>query len=161
MLWVDADALFMRFSPDIRTEIIDGKDLLLVNHEVRRPLQPGATLCLDVPNTGVMLLRNTDWTRSFLDAVWEKTDLIDHRFWENAAVHALMGYHFLVDSAERNDPDGDVMAKIGFLDRAWNSVPGTCESADPIIRHYAGQDNRLARMQDDLKVSEQAWKRGN
>ena len=160
VLWVDADALFLRFAPDIRGEIAVGKDLFMVKHEMRRQLQPGAWLALDVPNTGVMLLQNSEWTRWFLQAVWERTDYIDHQFWENAAVHDLMGYRFLLDPAKRNEPDANVLSHVAWLDVAWNSIPGKCASPRPIIHHYAGVSDRLAPMREDLARAERAMRDG-
>ena len=160
ILWVDADALFIRFAPDIRAEIVEGKDLFLVSHEIRQAIQPGAWLCLETPNTGVMLLRNSNWTRSFLDKIWQQTHLINHQFWENAAVHELLGYHFLVNPSKRNAPVESMLSHIAWLDLAWNSVPGACESAQPVIHHYAGYGDRIGPMRRDFALAERAWADG-
>jgi hypothetical protein len=160
VLWVDADALFLRFEPDIRAEIVSGKDLFMVKHEIRSQIQPGAWLTLDVPNTGVMLLRNSDWTHRFLQDVWDRSDFIHHRFWENAAVLDLMGYRALIGSAKRNEPDANVLAHISWLDVAWNSIPGRCASPQPIIHHYADVIDRLPYMRADLARAERALREG-
>lgn len=156
ILWVDADALFVRFTHDIRNEIVNGKDLFLVCHKIRKPIQPGAWLGLDVPNTGVMLLRNGDWSRWFLNALWDRVEYVNHQFWENAAALEVMGYHFVVDGSKRNDPVKSVLDHIGWLDPAWNSVPGIYESRIPIIHHYAGCSQRLEPMRRDFALAERA-----
>jgi hypothetical protein len=84
VLWIDSDALFVRFDEDIRREIESGKDFYLVKHHLKSR---------EAPNTGLFLIRNTAWSRSFLDKVWNSEKYIYHNFWENAAVIDLLGYN--------------------------------------------------------------------
>lgn len=156
VLWVDADAVVVRAEPDIRAEIAADKNLYLACHQLTGSPMPGMTVSLDVPNTGVMLLRNTLWTRDFLRAVWAREAYLRHRWWENAAVLEVMGYHRLLDSAAINAPDPAVMARVKWLDWNWNSIPGACEGRSPIIRHHTRADSlpqRVAAMQRDLEAS--------
>jgi hypothetical protein len=156
VLWVDTDAVIVRHDIDIRGEIEDGKDLYLAAHKLDVFPMPGMMVRLDVPNTGVMLLRNCDWTRAFLEDVWSRTDYLRHRWWENAAVIEILGYHRLLDRVKINEPDPAVMAHVKWLDWNWNSMPGACEGERPIIRHHtraASYDERVAGMRRDLEAA--------
>jgi hypothetical protein len=153
VLWVDTDAVIVRTDADIRGEIEDGKDLYLVAHQVDVHPMPGMMVRLDVPNTGVMLLRNSDWMRRFLEETWSRTAYLHHRWWENAAVIELLGYHRLLDQVTPNAPDPAVMAHVKWLDWNWNSLPDGCQGQRPIIRHHtraASPAERIAGMRRDL-----------
>jgi glycosyl transferase family (putative galactosyltransferase) len=78
-LWIDADAVIVDDSRDIADELAAERFLGLVRH--------GA-----VPNTGVMLLRACDAARDLLDRTWDATGLINHPWWENAALLDVLGY---------------------------------------------------------------------
>lgn len=78
ILWVDSDALFVRFNEDIRREIQHNKDFYLVKH--------------DGPNTGLFLIRNSEWSKNFLKDTWNFKKYIYHNLWENAAINDLLGY---------------------------------------------------------------------
>ena len=60
-------------------EIKKDKDIYLVKH--------GA-----IPNTGMMLIKNTNFSKSLFKAVWNKEEFIYHKWWENAALNDLLGY---------------------------------------------------------------------
>lgn len=141
VLWVDADAVILRTDADIAAELRPGKDLYLVQH--RTPQFPGQ----EVPNTGVMLVRDSEWTRGLLTRIWNREEYLHHPWWENAALIAVMGYGSLLGDAP-HAPDPAVMARIGFLDEAWNAIPGISRCENPIICHYAGhpRDVRRAEM---------------
>ncbi|GEO81445.1 hypothetical protein [Pararhodospirillum oryzae] len=157
VLWVDADALVLRLDADPRPLLDPGRDLWLACHHQWVHPMPGMAVRFDVPNTGVMALKASDWTRDFLARVWAAERWLNHPWWENAAVLELMGYHRLLDPEARNAPDPAVMDKIGWLDWAWNSVPDLCEVPDPVIRHYTRRGSlaeRLAEMRRDLETVE-------
>ena len=63
VLWVDADAIFLDISRDVADLVRPGKDLYLVEHVWEGGRARSA-------NTGVFLIRATDWSRRFLDRVW-------------------------------------------------------------------------------------------
>jgi len=83
VFWIDADALFVNFDEDIRLEIEPENDLYLVKHQINES---------KIPNTGVFLLRNSDWSKEFLKEVWDKKEYIHHNWWENAAINELLGF---------------------------------------------------------------------
>lgn len=84
VLWIDADALFVRFDENILNELKKNKDIYLVKHNINGN---------EIPNTGVWLIKNTKWSREFLEKVWSKEEFIYHNWWENAAVNSLLGYN--------------------------------------------------------------------
>lgn len=154
ILWVDADAVVVDMEPDIRDEVRDGKDLFLVKHVLTVHPMPGMVVTLDVPNTGIMLLRNSDWTDAILHQLWDYEEYVSHRWWENAALIHLMGYHRLLRRDALNVPDPVVLARVRWLDPRWNVVPDAGAPVPrPIIRHHtrgASRQERVAAMRADL-----------
>lgn len=141
VLWVDADSIFVRLDADVLAELRPNKDLYLVEHT--HPAYPSSR----VPNTGVMLLRNSGWSRNLLQRLWNMTDYLHHPWWENAALIDLLGYRNLLGTGEHS-PDGMWMNRVQFLADDWNHIPSICSGGNPIIRHYAGisSDVRRAEM---------------
>ena len=90
MLWIDADAAFVRSDVDIRHEIGD-KDLYLVIGEHVEPRPGGVVHRCDQPCTGFMLVRNCDWAEQFLREMWERREFTNHCWWELAAFINLAG----------------------------------------------------------------------
>jgi len=148
--WIDADALIVDTTRHILDELPATRDLYLVEHP---QASEGAPV---VPNFGVVLLRSTEYTRDFLQRLWDMEEFIDHNWWENAAVVTMLG-HSIEPPYElvEKTPDRE---HVGFLDVAWNSVPDQAESPAPVIRHHARGadvpfDTRLAGMVADLSAS--------
>jgi hypothetical protein len=146
VLWVDTDAQFIRFDDDVRSLIKPDKHLYLASHHAYVVPMPGMVVRLDVPNSGVMLLRNHPWTHALLDAIWAKDEYLTHKWWENAALIDLMGYRRLLDKTARNEPDQAVMRHVEWLDWNWNSTPGASVGKNPIINHYTRQTNYATRL---------------
>lgn len=110
LLWLDADVVIVDLDADIGNEIRPGSDLYLTEHHT----DGGYTA-----NSGVMLIRSSDWARSFLDEVWARADCAEHPWWENAAILELLGYGL--------DPPRLVrpttwLQRTRFLDTRWNSI---------------------------------------
>jgi hypothetical protein len=132
VLWLDADAMFVRFDRDI-AEVITGKhDLYLAQHD--HPAHQ-----TKVPNTGVMLVRNSLWSHTLFRKLWTMDEYVNHNWWENAAMIKTLGYHSLLGEGP-NVLAEDVLSHIKFLDYGiWNFIPSICaDDGDPVIRHYAG-----------------------
>jgi hypothetical protein len=163
ILWVDADALFVRFNENIIQNIHNDKDIFMVNHLVTlAPLNgnPGIFIQCERPNTGVLLVKTSDWSLGFLEKVWGETQFINHPWWDQAAFHKLMGYSYEIsDKKTINSPVVDIMKHIGWLDSIWNAVPTSINNTltgrpvtqypyNPIIVHFAGclSDVRLKEM---------------
>lgn len=155
VLWVDADALFMRYDQDVQEVIEPGKDLYMVCHVAPDPyVGPDATK--DTPNAGVLLLRNCEWTRGLLQDLWDCEQYVDHPWWENAALLDLMGYYYPLEKGD-NQLNQEFLEHVKFIGLEWNSFPhiSICCAARPIIKHYAGLDNenRIRMMSKDYMFS--------
>jgi hypothetical protein len=142
---MDADAIVVDPRRNIADELHGGADLYLVEHvDSTRALA----------NTGVFMLRSTPWARALLRATWAQTDLIEHMWWENAAILRLLGYEIDAPPKKRvrHTP---WFSRTALLDPAWNEMPGWpsgCSS--PVIRHYGGQplEQRRRAMAADLEL---------
>lgn len=139
LLWLDADLMIVDGREDIVLELEEGRFLYLVEHSTKEGR---------MPNSGVMLLRTGEDCRSFLSALWAEEDLIDHTWWENAAICRLLGYEL--------DPPRPVrptewLERTKFISGRWNSIHDA-PSARPRVRHYPGysQRTRTAFMSRDL-----------
>ena len=113
VLWIDCDAIVLDQRPDIREVMRSDRDVYLVEHRYEG---------LRVPNAGVMMFRRSDAAFDLLDAIWQSSDLIDHPWWENAALHPpprLRTAQPAPTGPVRPSPYRDV---VEFIDRRWNSV---------------------------------------
>jgi galactosyl transferase GMA12/MNN10 family len=143
-LWIDADAIIVDGSVDIETEIPADAFHAFVVHETGA----GPSPCC-----GVWGLRSGERTQSFLDAVWQQEDLIDHRWWEQAAVMRLLGWRTEFPLAkERSTPwdDGTFV-----LSGEWDVIPRPALGrpySPARIRHYgdATTERRLFEMRTDM-----------
>jgi hypothetical protein len=129
VIWMDADAIITRYDCDIRSLLKPDKDLYLVQHDNIGEDGP-------VPNTGFMILKNTDWSKSLLQEIWNKEEYINHKWWENAALIDILGYKHLLGGVRSFD--NEMLAKVEFISSEWNYVPMREVVAKPIINHFAG-----------------------
>jgi galactosyl transferase GMA12/MNN10 family len=125
--WVDADAVIVDDSRDLAAECRRRKHLYLVEHA-----HPSGETTV---NAGVMMLRSSRWSRRLLERAWACEDLINHKWWENAALMRLLGYRL---DAEPVRPGDDLrpLRRVAFLDTAWNSIPYWVSSPAPRIVHF-------------------------
>lgn len=128
VVWVDADAVVVDPSVDLAAQLRPGRNLGLAVHRYDGN---------EVPNCGVWVLRGGRWARHFLERVWSCTDLIEHRWWENAAVLRLLGYTTTEPVARVARTA--VWHRFQELDVAWNAVPVVYVER-PRIVHLAGLD---------------------
>ncbi len=126
LLWLDADLVIVDRSLDIATELEEGRFLYLVEHTTKEGR---------MPNTGVMMLRGGPQTVAFLDEVYAQRDLIDHRWWENAAVCRLLGYE--LDPVGPGTPTELLTRHTKLISPRWNSIRNA-PAPHPRIRHYPG-----------------------
>ncbi|MEA2313549.1 MAG: hypothetical protein QOI03_241 [Solirubrobacteraceae bacterium] len=126
LLWLDADLVIVDPSHDIADELEDGRFLYMVEHRTKEGR---------MPNSGVMLLRGGSETIGFLDDVYAQEDLINHRWWENAAICRLLGYG--LDPVAPGPPSRLLAEHTRFISPRWNSIPDA-PSSKPRIRHYPG-----------------------
>jgi hypothetical protein len=140
LLWLDADLVIVDRSLDIATELEEGRFLYLAEH---------ATGEGRMPNSGVMMLRGGRETIAFLDDVYAQEDLINHRWWENAAICRLLGYE--LDPVGPGTPTPLLTQHTKLISARWNSIPNA-PARNPRIRHYPGYSIkvRAALMTRDL-----------
>jgi hypothetical protein len=133
VVWIDCDALVLEHAPDIAESLAPDRFLHLVEHQT-----PNGR----VPNTGVLAFRGGDRSKRFLDRVWSQHRFVHERWWENAAVNHVLGYRRVRGS--RPAVPSRWRAGVGFLDRAWNSIPDH-PSPRPYVVHFPGAplDERL------------------
>lgn len=126
VLWLDADLVIVDQRLDIATELQDGRFLYLVEHHTKQG---------SMPNSGVMLVRGGSETIAFLDEVYAQEDLIEHQWWENAAICRLLGYQ--LDPIELHKPTPLLSERTKLISPRWNSIPDA-PALRPRIRHYPG-----------------------
>ncbi len=126
LLWLDADLVIVDRSLDIASELDDGRFLYLAEHATKEGR---------MPNSGVMMLRGGQQTIDFLDEVYAQEDLINHRWWENAAICRLLGYE--LDPVGPGAPTELLSEHTKVISNRWNSIPDT-PAPNPRIRHYPG-----------------------
>jgi hypothetical protein len=147
--WLDADTLLVDGERDLELELRPGRDLYLVEHTVE--LERGHRQV--TANAGVMLLRGGPWAQRFLEAVWAQVDLLEHVWWENAALMRLLGYRVEPPTSAELVAPSAWHARVAYLGLEWNSCPQFgCGSPAPRVVHYAGLplDVRLAYMRAEL-----------
>jgi galactosyl transferase GMA12/MNN10 family len=74
VFWSDADSLVMNSAVPVTWFLDDAYDLII------------SADCFNGLNTGNFFVKNSAWSRSFLETVYRQEQFIHHPFWENAAV---------------------------------------------------------------------------
>ncbi len=140
LLWLDADLVIVDRSLDIASELEEGRFLYLAEHATREGR---------MPNSGVMLMQGGKETVDFLDDVYAQEDLINHRWWENAAICRLLGYQ--LDPVGPGEPTPLLRDHTKLISARWNSIRDA-PAPRPYIRHYPGYSLkvRAAFMTRDL-----------
>ncbi|WP_269716403.1 putative nucleotide-diphospho-sugar transferase [Caulobacter sp. NIBR2454] len=150
IMWIDADACFVRGDRDILDLVQQDKDLYLVRQYVRISMvRPGGLfLFAERPNTGVMLIRNCAWSLELFEEIWDRTQYIGHYWWEQAAFMDLIGYHYEITGGRcENAFNEERLARIEWISGEWNAIPTLVAGqpdamrANPIIIHFAGMPN--------------------
>lgn len=143
LLWMDIDAVVLRNDLDIRAAVVDTVDLQMAWHGPETSEIMAADF---VPhfNSGVMLIRVTDWSRAFFERVWE-TGQLQHPWFDQATILHTLGYDACLGLGpdRADEPNRSHLAR---LDTVWNSIPGIATAPDPIVHHYAGVGNPSTRL---------------
>lgn len=149
VFWIDADAVIVDVSEDIRSVIKPGRDIFLVRHFIDGGYSP---------NTGVLLIRNTDKTKQILHDIWSMNNYINHIWWEQGA---FIDYFGLVQDLSQKEqeffegfqphpkphPSEPVESVVDWISSRWNVIPHVNPEAKPIIKHYAGlSKNKILRL---------------
>lgn len=131
VIWIDSDAIVLDMSRDLRKDVARKTDFAWVVHHYDDA---------DYPNSGVMFLRSTPATIALLNAVYAQEDLIEHPWWEQAALIRLLGYSSSIVDEGLAQPAMDV--RVQHLDASWNSIRQ--DRGTPMrVRHFAGDSPEL------------------
>lgn len=121
VLWIDADAGFVRVDEDIRP--LATAPWNWVHNRYETPGQP----C--VPCCGVLAVRQG--AQPYLEHVWSMRDVYrDHPWWEQMAALRMFGW---------DEPSGELLNGGGqaALPARWDSTPAS-PAEDPVIFHASG-----------------------
>lgn len=142
LLWLDADLTIVDGRRDIAADLPEGSLQGFVRHTTKEGT---------MPNSGVWIMRCGPELDAFLEAIWAQEDLVEHRWWENAAICRLLGYD--LDPVGPGTPTA-WLDRTAWLDPRWNSITDA-PAAHPYIRHYPGFSlkTRTAFMARDLAVT--------
>jgi hypothetical protein len=134
VMWIDSDALFCQSKPDIREELDPDCPMHIVFHHVGRSL---------IPNTGVWVCRRLPETLELLNAIWNHTSFINHRWWEQGALMDLIG----CDPAKcRFVKQTSYTSMVRHLNHKWNSRQSD-SAKNPVIYHYCSKPKPIDNMQ--------------
>lgn len=134
IFWVDADAQIRRFDEDIRNHINDDHECYFVKEEFRETAKSRL-------NLGVFLMRSSNIASRFLDAVLSHSEVLNHVWWEQGAIFAMLGLwsHF-DDHFHRPDEPSEFASRLKFLSPRWNRFMGFDCDPDAVIHHFIALD---------------------
>jgi hypothetical protein len=152
VLWLDADVVILDASVDLAASV--GPDAYQAFAEWRLDGDIGL-------NVGVWFLRASKRTQGFLQAVWDSTQFINHRWWENAAVLALLGHS--VDGSDSGEHSPWAKG-TEFVAEEWNMFVAKHGLRPARFRHYATVSNerreRWMRADADRLAQNPMWRLG-
>ena len=144
LFWVDSDAAIVDPSVDIADVLHPRSFFGIVEHHYDGQ---------SVPNTGVMVVRNSGRGRRFFQEMWTHTEFLETRWHDNAAVLTMFGYSFDPEATPMYCRPGRSTAwlrRSQFLGNEWNSLPQDMAES-PRILHVTGTypfEERLRRLRD-------------
>ena len=128
--WIDSDACFIDFTSKLADFCQSGKDLVIAGHDFGFDLM-GERLRYRVNgspcglNGGVMLVRNSAWTRIFLDEWWQRCvrgDKIPTSFWEQGHLQNMFLFNTL-----NIQQHTDLVVPCSRLNRCDDNHTNICE----------------------------------
>lgn len=81
-LWIDSDAIIYNNKFDISTILKDNKEIYLSKD-------------FNNINSGVILIKKTEFTLKILNKIWEMTEYLNHIWWEQKAIIHLIEENYL------------------------------------------------------------------
>jgi len=108
VIWVDADVYVLNFIDDILADVPDDAWQAMVRHKTNEG---------DVPNAGVWIVRRP--MLMYLMAAAMSDHLVNHPWWEQAAIHAMMGFEY-GQSGNVHVHDTPLYQKTHWLDESFN-----------------------------------------
>lgn len=153
VLWIDCDTVIVEPSEDIADSVPPDAWQAITRHRTFRGVALG-----EVPSCGVWLVRRP--MLLVLDQMWGLTDYIDHPWWEQAALHELLGYASLGDGLNpvQRIEETELFHHTHFLPVTWNSLEFYDPNAFARIMHVPGvvpHEQRLEAMRFWVKRREE------
>jgi len=137
VIWVDADVYVLNFIDDIMAGVPDDAWQAMVRHHTNEG---------DVPNAGVWVVRRP--MLMYLMAAAMSDHLVNHPWWEQAAIHAMMGFEFGPDG-NRHVHDTLLYQKTHWLDESFNFCRYSPAGTKQNWLHACGvTTNRLGAIQE-------------
>lgn len=140
VIWVDADVYVLNFIDDIMAGVPDDAWQAMVRHKTNEG---------DVPNAGVWIVRRK--MLHYLMAAAMLDSLVHHKWWEQAAIHRMMGYS-VIDGQSVHLYETELYKRTHWLDESFNVCRYTPKGTKQNWIHACGFTN------DRLKVIE-GWDR--
>lgn len=134
--------------------IVNGKEDILEGVDAIQSLVFHNTDEGEVPNCGAWIL--SPKMIDVLNQMWEQTDLINHKWWENAALLRLMGYNLLARVLPGNNIKNELRDATGRLDGKWNVLRSDLRK-DACIRHAAGELERPSLVKVWREEADKRW----
>ena len=113
VLWVDCDVLILDDSRDLADEVPSEAIQALTVHTRFRGDDLG-----ERPSAGLWYARPN--LIPYLEQIWAMTQYLHHPWWEQAALHELMGY--VSDGRTRRVRDTELSRQTYFLDVDWHNI---------------------------------------
>ena len=107
-IWVDADVYVLNFTDDIMAGVPADCWQAMVRHRTNEG---------DVPNAGVWVVRRP--MLPYLMAAAMRDDCVNHPWWEQAAIHNMMGFVFR-DGQNVHVSETILFQKTHWLDESFN-----------------------------------------
>lgn len=144
VLWLDCDVVIVDGSEDIANHVPADAWQAMATHTKHHGTDLGI-----VPNCGVWFVRQP--MIPVLQQAWSMTRYIHHQWWEQAAMHELMGFGPTTDALtpvaqKQRTP---LSERTRFLDERWNCVDTENDDAACYFMHMAGLPHlfRLGEME--------------
>ncbi|MDA8268762.1 MAG: class I SAM-dependent methyltransferase [Actinomycetota bacterium] len=143
VVWIDSDAVVVDPRRDILSVAGPERSMWMAMHHYGGEEQP---------NTGVLVVHRREEARELLAAVWQVTHLIEHPWWEQAAILHLLGYDVSTIGHAKLVSPTRWFDTVGWLGNEWNSISQD-PHPNPLINHYAGVShaNRVLSMSRDVR----------
>jgi len=148
VIWIDCDVLILEYGEDILTHIPDWAIQAITRH-----YSPEG----DVPSAGLWIAKPD--LLPYLEKIWEMDEYLDHNWWEQAALHHLLGY---VQHEKYLNPcavfshETELYRLTYFFDVRWHSVDFRNYDSNAYIMHFPSIEieDRVACMQEWLRRRE-------
>lgn len=142
VLWIDADAMFMRYDVDVRDVALKPWNWVVNEYDVHWQADK-----MRAPCAGVLAL--TPEAVPLLEAIWDLREVEpNHPWWEQAAAHRLTGWDpCWPDCKWVGETEWSHL--VGELPREWDSTPAD-PHPEPIVFHASGvaMDTRVQMMRE-------------